>query len=459
MKYQKSQIILIGIIGTLFLTLYCILSFNNRLPYEDYTFTSMAKESGVINAMMYIYKIYSARWSAHTMGFYFSQYYTNKIFLPCFNIITLISLVASFFLILKRILKEILKVKIKNTLLFIYSLLFTCSLFFSSYNIGESWFWYMVNWMYLWSLIAGNFLLWILFSEKLKAIQILFLLILTAYIAGAAESFAMIYLIFLLFIFFLKRKNIFPLITNKLQNNSLVLSILCFISFYMITILAPGTWARKSVLTQASFIEHVVMVVKGFGIVTLKYTPQLLPCLILFGFPWVILGRIYSSENKLMPKQILTSFLKSIFIICIIIFILIIPASWILYDPPPARALLQISLILCSYSAFIFLYLGYKISLSEAVSKYVPFVSLFICIGILIFQIVNQFPITRVYAEEYDKRIEILNQQNKTARNTTYFFDHLRQSGMLYSDEISTDSTHNNYFEKAYNLKFHVALK
>ena len=148
----------------LFLILYSIISFNNRFPYEDYYFTSLNKEMGAIKAMVYIYNIYSARWSAHTFAFFFSQFYQSNIFLPTFNIITLLVLIISFFILLKRIVVEILGFNITTGVVILYSILFTCGFFLSSYNIGQTWFWYMVNWMYLWSIIAGNFLLWVLLS-------------------------------------------------------------------------------------------------------------------------------------------------------------------------------------------------------------------------------------------------------------------------------------------------------
>ena len=77
----------------------------------------------------------------------------------------------------------------------------------------------------------------------------------------------------------------------------------------------------------------------------------------------------------------------------------------------------------------------------------------------LCFHIVNQYSITGNFSKEYDKRIEYLTKENNSGRENTVFLDPLPSSGMIYSDELSSDSTSNDPFEKTYNLKFHVAVK
>jgi hypothetical protein len=131
----------------------------------------------------------------------------------------------------------------------------------------------------------------------------------------------------------------------------------------MITILAPGTYARKSILTHATFVEHIIMVIKAYGIIILKQSPRHIPYLILFGAPWLLLGIKFSSDIKIKIKNLFYPFVKSILLMGLLILILIFPASFVLYDVPPARALSQVSLLLSIYVSFIFFYMGYKVQL------------------------------------------------------------------------------------------------
>lgn len=460
-EYSTGQLLLIAV-NILFLILYTLLSYFNRLPYEDYTFTWMAKHMGAIHAMKEVYIVYSARWSSLTLGFYFSRFYESTYFLMLFNLITLAVLAASFYLLLKRLLNTIVYAAIENKILLSYSLLFTCCLFFSSYSIGQVWFWYMVNWMYLWSIIAGNFLFWILLQGKLKITQLPFILILTAYIAGADESYPIIYLLFIALLLFLKKKTVSQsasIILDRISIRWLVITLIFLSLFYMVTILAPGTWARKNMLTDATFAEHMIRTIRSYGKIILIKTPKLIPYLILFGLPWMLLGQEISSVSKIEVKKLLPRFLKSIFVIGALIFVLILPASWVLYELAPDRALSQVSLLLAIYASFAFFYTGYKVKIEKKFSQLIVSLGLVLSILILSFQIFNQYSIVNKFSDEYDKRIKYLLEENSSGRKNTVFLEPMPSSGMIYSDELSADTLGHAYLENVYGLKFHVAVK
>lgn len=397
MNFPKPYLILLSITGILFLVLYFILSVTSRFSADDYSLLTFTREVGVIDAVIKRYNDFCARWSADTLAFSLIGFYQYKNFLPVFHIVTLISLVLSLFLLINKTFEfllfkknHILRRSSFRPILFLYTLLFTTCFFFASYTITEVWFWYVSAWTYLWSIIAGNFLLWILLADKFSLLHFAFIIILTAFIAGAAESYSMLYIFFLAFLLLLKQKTLnssASIIVNSISIRWLVVTLIFLSSFYMITILAPGTWARKEILTHATFIQHVVMVMKAYGIVMLKQTPHLIPYLILFGLPWMILGQEISLKEKVEAKKLFHPFIKSIFITGILILILILPASWILYDLPPARALSQVSLLLSGYASFVFFYIGYKIQLPNKLSHVVISVALILSVLVLSFHI------------------------------------------------------------------------
>ncbi len=451
--------LLMIVAGILFFILFAILAYFNRLPYEDYTFISLSKDISPLKAMSHIYETYSARWSAHSLAFSFSMLYEQEHFLFCFNLITVTTFFTSIFLLLKKILGYLFEFKIQNKILLAYSGLFSICFFFTSYNIGQAWFWYMVSWMYMWSIISGNFLMLILLSKKPEWWRIPLLVALTAYIAGAAESYAVIYIFILAAILVLKKQNIISDLTSKISALSLILTLTLLILFFTITLFAPGTWARKNMLTDASFSEHIIMVMKAYGKIILFQTPALTPYLLIFGMPWMLLGLQVSAKEKTDIKSLIPAFIKSVFGMAVLVLILIIPASWILYDLPPARALSQVSLLMAAYVSFVFFYIGYKVALPAKRIIKISVASLTVGVLILCFQVANQYTIAGKYAMEYDKRIMVATEHERAGRKTTLLFKPLPPSGMIYSDEYSADSLQNNYFEKLYGLSFHIAAE
>ncbi len=459
MNHKNRQLLLLFLSGTLFLALYVMLAMNNRLPYEDHNFLFLSKEMGPLKAMLDVYEHYSARWSAHTLAFYFSLHYENRYFLLLFNCITLATLLASFYLLLKKALTGIAGQNISQSTLAAYSLLFLTGFFLSSFSIGEAWFWYMVSWMYMWSIIAGNFLLLIMLSEKTRLWHIPFIVLLTAYIAGAAESYAAVWILLLAALLIVKQKNIFPRISQHFHNRSLLIALISLSLLYLFTLLAPGTAARKGLLTDATFVEHLIMCLKAYGILILKKTPFILPQLLLFGLPWIFLGKEFESKDKTEVKKIIPLFLKSTLLIGIIIFILILPASWVLYDLPPDRALSQVSLLLCAFAAVCSFYLGYKTALSLNTVRILSLGALTGGLLLLGWHLQEQYSITKEYSDAYDSRLEKIIEEKKQGRTTPLSFEPLPPSGMLYSDELSPDSASNSSFEKIYGSGFQVTVK
>ena len=429
------------------------------MPYEDYNFFSLLKTEGPIDVMLKMYNEFCARWSAYTVGFYFARLYQNRFLLPVFHTTTILVLFSSLYFLIKKLFTIYFPNKVSNIVLAFYTLLFTVCFFFSSYEIGQIWFWYVVNWMYLWSIIAELFLFLILLQGKTKMIHLPLIIVLTAYIAGASESYAMIYIFLLTAVLYLKRKYLFSTITSRIHNNVLFLTLFFLLSFYTITIAAPGTWVRKDILTHATFVEHIIMILKAYGKVILYQTPALIPYLILFGLPWMLLGQEISTEEKVGAKQLIPKFIRSIFFIGALALIIILPASWVLYDLPPARALSQVSLLFTIYASLVFFYIGYKVQVEKKLFQVIVTGGLVLSVLILSLHVYNQYSITSKFSEDYDKRIKNVILENSIGRKNTLFFESLPPSGMIYSDELSSDSLSNTAFEKTYGLKFHVAVR
>ncbi|MBI3503125.1 MAG: hypothetical protein HY063_15165 [Bacteroidetes bacterium] len=391
MTFSRVHFILLSLAGILFLILYFVLSINKKCSADDMALLSFVQQKGVLGAVADRYNNFCARWSADTLAFLMIIGCSNKFFLFTIRSFTLFALIFSFFLLLRIFFSTLFQAKMNNTTLLLYSLQLSACLFFISYDVDEVWFWYVSGFTYLWSIIMGNFLLRIFFSKKPNLFYFFLLLILAAYIAGAAESYAIIFILFLVILFILKRKNIFYPVTNQLQKK-LLLSAIVFLSlFYLITIFAPGTWERKDMLTHAGFTAHFIMAIKAYLKIIFLLTPKVILYLFLFGIPWIFIGETFSSERKTELKKLFSFLLKNIFIAGIVILVLVFPASWILYDVPPARALSQVSFFISAIASYVFFCIGYKFYLPARISKAVATIALTGAVVILLCQIIKVF--------------------------------------------------------------------
>ena len=89
-------------------------------------------------------------------------------------------------------------------------------------------------------------------------------------------------------------------------------------------------------------------------------------------------------------------------------------------------------------------------------------VSLVLGFCTLIFHLINHYSIASTYARANDERIMTIKELNEQiTKDTLIFLDPLPPSGMLYSTEIASDTSHftNKELRLGYNLKFHIALR
>jgi len=443
----------------LFLSLFFMLSYYNRLAADDMHFLGCYSEIGIWGCMRDRYFGISGRWSAQLLIGWIVSMNNFVGYHLVFNCFTFLSLATVLYSLIRKIIWKKLNINISKKIAILFSILLTGNLFFTSYSIAETWFWLVPVCTYLWSIIMSLVLLHVLMDNKINPIHIFLIIISCSFIGGASESYALVNIFLLIAYLFFSNISLSPLSFPKNKNLNIKIIIVLFFLLvaFAITMNAPGNEVRYVSLPKGDFTHLLWVQIKSFIKIIFIRTPLNLPYLVLFSFPWFILGRSLSvNEKKEGLISLLYSYKHYLFIALVLIFIFLLPTSFIMVELGPDRSLSMISFFIVFCFAALFFVLGTKIEMSEKIIQPLKNILVFITIGILIFHLADQYSITKKYARGYDSRVDLLVILNEKGQKDIVELEPLPASGMLYSAEISEDTSHftNRFLEHALHLRF-----
>ena len=461
---NRNYFILLTACSILFLFLFFILSYYNRLAADDLYYLGGYSEIGIWGCMRDLYFGYSGRWSAYLLTGWIVSMNEVKWSHLVFNFFTFFTLITVVYLLIRKIFSEKINIILSPKIAVLFSVILTGNMFFASYSIGETWFWLVQVCTYLWSIIMSLVLLYVLIDNKMNPIRIFLLIISALFIGGASGSYALVNIFFLTaYLFFsnVRVTNYSSLSFQKSRNinNKIIIALFFLLVAFTITMIAPGNEVRYGLLPKGSFIHLLWVQIKSFIKIIFIKTPFKLPYLILFSFPWFILGNILTGNKKKKKlMSLLYSYTHYFLIALVLIFIFLLPTSFIMGELGPDRSLSLISFFVVFCFATAFFDAGTKIKISKKIFQSLQYISMFCTIGILIFHLVNQYSITKKYANAIDSRIGLLKTLSKKEQKNIIELEPLPSSGMLYSAEISVDTSHfTNYFlEHSLRLRFHT---
>jgi len=450
----------------IFALLYGILSYNNRLAADDLYYLANYPKVGIWGCMEYLYQTYSARWSAYLFTGAVVSLSHMKWTLFIFHTFTLLSLIA----ILSAILHQILNIRLKHSLkkaeIVLYASITAMALFFTSYSIGETWFWTVQVCTYLWSIIMSLVLVYALLNHGSIVFNALLIVIAALFIGGSSESYALINLFLLggyLFFTNLRFKSLpfLHLPRSKSLNLKLLIALSVLLIGFIITMAAPGNGVRYNALPHPSKVMLVWIELKSFIKIVFIRTPLNLPMLLLFASPWLLLGNRFQDKARIRSFFKLTgSALPYVTGFLVLIFVFLIPTSFIMAELGPDRALSMVSFFIAlSFSAGLYC-LGYFLKFSPRSIKILKISIPVLMIIMLTYHTIHQYNITSIYAQSCDKRMDRLNgiEENHPGIIT---LDSLAPSGMLFSAEISVHPSHftNQFLKEATGLKRDLRVK
>ncbi len=445
-------------IAFLFLVLYFLLSFHYRLASDDFYYLSLYKKFGAWNGMVFQYEQWSGRWAAHFLACLFLKFHANFFLLPYISILTLVLLYFSLQKIIKKLLPlfhfDLPEVNL-NSLTFVL----VTSFFFSTYSIGETWFWYIIILTYLWSIVAFLILLNYIFSESNNSINYSLIILTSAFIGGASESYALLFLFFLSLTFLYRWKRQKNKITERTTLRLLIAIVVLTISF-SISILAPGTSIRYSLLPHPPLIEKFWIIVKAIIKYFVRFLPEKFIYLFIFSMPWFFFGSFNKGSGYTKIKAGITMInISLLFFITLII--LFIPTTFIMSETGPDRALSIVSLITTVYFAILFFLFGTMFNPNSLWWKRTQIIFSLAAISFLILTILNQYPIIRNFTKAYNERMKDLDKAKTEKYNGVLELNKLPSSGYLYWAELSQDTSYfvNKHLKEGLELPFSVTIK
>ena len=177
----------------------------------------------------------------------------------------------------------------------------------------------------------------------------------------------------------------------------------------------------------------------------------------LFSFPWYFLGNARSGVSTLTRIEFIKRLKFYLLATVIAVFVLILPAVLLLHETPPNRALSQVSLLLCVVVSYLFYLSGSYFRVVESTMKWLRSGDFFLSFFLMGFLLLQQYFTAGAYAKAYDERVALIKNHRKV--NAPLFLKPLPSSGLLYSAEISVDSSFysNRHLQKAFGIRYGIS--
>ncbi len=461
---SKRYTILLSSVLLLFLFLYGMLCFYSRLATDDYYFIWDVRNHGIITGVTSQYMAWCGRFSAtFFMDLFYKYFDVNQNYYFLLPLTSLILLVSGVYYFLKNLFN-----RYNQTIPFLQKWLltfsFTALLFFLSFDIAESWFWYCGLSSYLLSIIAFVWGMAFLTDARKSVLTTFLSSLCFIYVGGSSEVYSVIFglaLTFLLVRNYRKQADFKAFMSEPFNKKLLIIYLVLGISF-IIFLIAPGNYLRDGLFPEHKILRSFFIAAKSIVKFIAFYLPFRIPAIIAFSSPFLFFGdHLKSHDIDLLSLSFKQFFIRITIFFAALFLIFFLMVAYVMVETGPPRVSFLLSFLLSIYFITIFFYAGYKNVFHTKNFKFLRCASIGIGFALMIYTLVTQFTIVKKYSLAVDARIEHIISLNKTIqKDTLIILPKLPKSGMIYSAEIAADTTHftNRELRLGYNLKFHVAV-
>lgn len=442
MQLPKSLLYALAI----FVAGFALLAFFNRLASDDLECFAVYAEYGITGSVKYFYDHWNVRWCAiGTMNLIFAAY-TH---LPALWLYHLGSLALLWYGWYRLIVNTGWIGNASSLQMVTLSGFTTIAFFFACFSISDVFFWINTSTMYLLSVIAFLHAAASIFSQRGNALPASVIAVCGVYIGGSCEPFTLV--LFLTCVALLLSRNRLNLLQPHHFSRVLLLAVFLCVSF-VITYQGQGHTIRAEFLPQTGITYKFWVFVKSFAKLMLVKCPEVLLPVLLFSFPWYLVGRHYKWPALSQQN------LKVVTLLFLMLAVLsLAPVVYVMSEAGPERAWTQLSLYFTMYCAFVSAFAG-----AQSASKFqITFLNKVYGTLIILFLLAALVPKVRMaalYAQSYDQRMEFLQQQKDAAVTGVVKVQPLLPSGWLHSAEITTDSSHytNRHLKRFLKADFNI---
>jgi hypothetical protein len=446
------------VLPLLFFVLYLILSFNSRLATDDYYFIGDIKNHGMFEQVWFQYMNWSGRYTA-TMAanFFYNFFELKQEYYFTLPLLSFSLLIFGMFFLLKQIVDKLNLVCKKPTVVWI-AFLFCSFLFFLSFDVGESWFWYCGYSSYLWSIIALVWGLYFLLVNGFYSIVLASFCFI--YVGAASEIYSSIIgLCYTIFFVYAYRYNK-SIIENKQFRYKLIFVYTCFAIAFILFLVAPGNYLRDGLFPEHQLGRAIFITAKSFIKFCVFYLPSKLIYILSFSGMFYVSGNTFSSNvSSVITFRAIAKYSTLILLILLLVFYLLV--AYIMVETGPPRVLFFVSFLVCSY-IFVLSFFAGALQIFKKKNSVIRLASFVLLLLTLVFTLFNQTVITSKYANSHDERVKhILYLKEVIKKDSLVFLKPLAPSGMLYSAEITADTSHftNKELKLGFDLPFYLAVE
>ena len=447
---------LIVVANVIFIGLYFVLSFNNRISHDDFYSMYIVEEFGVIDGVSLIYNQWCTRYVALLISFFIASFLKFKTTLVIYQLFLVLLCSSSIYLFLTG-LKNIVNISFTKFKLINYSIFITCAIFYCSFNIGETWFWLSSSCTYLLSCIVLIFSVGTILTNANTFLNYVVLIVCGITIGGSNGTLSLTLLIFLtfFFIFLWAKKSQLSSIkfSSSKVNKCIVLYLVVHLAF-IVMYLGNGNQIRSSFFKEISIFTALIDNIKFSGIIFLKIIPKIIPYCLIFSIVTSTILTPISAPNSI--KSSLKKICFSILFLGLVIYIFQLPITYKTQDIGAERTLYPLAIITFFVFTFCFYQFGKLFTNKKHIQKVLSITAVILIIGLNSFQLHNQYHISKSYRESFDNRLIQITQQ---INNKQILLDPLTESGYLHSAEISNDSNHFTHDQLKLGLKIKGQLK
>ena len=282
----KRYPILLYAIYALFLMLFTMLSWHSRLATDDYSFIWDVYNHGIVKGTYYQYTLWCGRYAAKFLFYVIYKYL--DVDQTWYFLLPLLSLVLIIFGVYRALANVTTHYNFSFSSQKILAISFTALLFFITFDIGETWFWYNSFSDYLWSIVAFIWGIVFLFNATNRLLSTIAAVLCFIYVGGASEIYSLVFGQLFLWQLYkgFKKYNykLSDLFYDKFYRKIIIVSIFFLISF-LITVIAPGNYERAGHFPKPHFISTVSLSAYMFGKLFFWFLPQKIPYIIAFASP------------------------------------------------------------------------------------------------------------------------------------------------------------------------------
>ena len=400
----RLNFVLFALIGIAFLLLLNQLYAFNRLAVDDYFSVYAVKHFGVFGTVRYFYHTWSIRPVAVVLSLTLLHYLSEPQALYLTGLLFILGFWLAMFVSISKLLP------FKNYYLhplyyLVFSLMAVLLFFYGTISIPETWFWFCSSYDYLLPIIAFVFLFnlrprmssLIFNSGSIHPLSFVFVLLLWAIVFGTSESFAL----FAVFVFGADYIYQCTQLKRLQWHWFYTLVLIGLLSFLLLYIQSPGLQSRKQFLHQANLIDTLYINLRALGYLLLKWLPTRFLLLSLISMVFWLLP-IYNNPHSFVSRTVLQKFLG---VILCLVYVSLLPTSYIMSDRGPDRAL-TISSMLITLGLFgVLFFVGSKLQNKPRIMF-----GRIAALGVILFlsvQLHQQYIQAPNYAQSVDNRIAI----------------------------------------------------